>query len=247
MFYFFEINNKKVLKNDKIRGAEAFFTTRESILKSADLEELSDVAENNKKEICKYLKIDESHLHTCKQTHSDNIKVVNDNICEPDTDALILTSTDKAIFLNFADCTPIILYSEIDNIGAVVHAGWRGTAKQIVQKTVKKMQSEFNVKPENLLALIGPAICKDCFETDRDVFEQIIKSVKTIPENCFYEKSNKFYVDLKQINKEQLLEIGVKDIEIADYCTFCNNDLFFSYRKEKGKTARHSAVLKLKG
>ena len=53
-------------------------------------------------------------------------------------------------------------------------------------------------------------------------------------------------VDLKGINARQLQEVGVEKIDICPYCTSCNNDLFFSYRKENKTTNRHSAVIKLR-
>ena len=59
-------------------------------------------------------------------------------------------------------------------------------------------------------------------------------------------QNNKIFADLKAINKLQLEEEGIKDIDIMEYCSVCQNDLFFSYRKEKGITARHSAVMKIK-
>ena len=58
-------------------------------------------------------------------------------------------------------------------------------------------------------------------------------------------RNGKIFVNLKEINKRQLEEIGVKHIDICPYCTSCNNDLFFSYRKEGATTNRHSVIVKL--
>ncbi len=58
-------------------------------------------------------------------------------------------------------------------------------------------------------------------------------------------RNGEIFVDLKNINRQQLLEAGVSEIDVCPYCTVCNNDLFFSYRKENATTNRHSAVLKL--
>ena len=152
---------------------------------------------------------------------------------------------NSVLLMNFADCVPIILYSKIDNTGAVVHAGWRGSALEIAKKTVEKMNTELNIKSENITALIGPAIGKCCFETDENVFNQLIKD-KT--QTDLYNKiGKKYFIDLKLLNYKQLALAGVKNIDICSYCTFCMSDIFFSYRKEKGKTARHSAIIKIKG
>ena len=63
-----------------------------------------------------------------------------------------------------------------------------------------------------------------------------------------YEKKySKYYIDLKELNNIQLQELGVENIDLCSYCTCCMSDIFFSYRKEKGITARHSAIIKIKG
>ena len=138
--------------------------------------------------------------------------------------------------MRFADCTPLIFYDTKQKIGAVSHAGWRGTAASIGVKTVRKMKSN----PEDIIAIIGPAISICCYEVSEEVRDELLKTVKNTSE--IYENRN---VDLKNINARQLEEIGVKNIDICPYCTSCNNDLFYSYRKENGTKKRHYAVLKL--
>ena len=81
--------------------------------------------------------------------------------------------------------------------------------------------------------------------TSLKLFLQLIKD-KT-KKDIYAQKGNKYYIDLKMLNKYQLLEKDVHNIDISDYCTCCMSDIFFSYRKENGITARHSAVLKIKG
>ena len=121
-------------------------------------------------------------------------------------------------------------------MGAVVHAGWRGTAQSIATKTLSKMGSD----PKDIIAIIGPCICFKCFETNFDVISQLKKTIKDT-KGLFREN----YADLKGINKRQLMEKGVEKIDVCPYCTCCNNDLFFSYRKENKTTNRISAILKL--
>lgn len=244
MFYFDEINGKKILKSDFLTGTKHFFTTREICIKTKE-PDLEKVAEDNRRIVCEYLNIYTKDLITPSQTHSANVgiaKAGTDNY--PETDGLILTNNKQAVFLNFADCTPIIFYDEKQNIGAVTHAGWRGTAQKIAALTVEKMQSEFNSKPENIIAVIGPAVSICCYNVGEDVFEKL-KSTVSVYENLFEERNGELFVDLKGINRQQLIECGVKKIDVCPYCTVCDNDMFFSYRKENGTTSRHSAVLKL--
>ena len=138
----------------------------------------------------------------------------------------------------------LIAYDKKQNIGAVIHAGWKGTVGRIGTKTILKMIDDFNTGIRDVRVAIGPAISVCCYEVKEDVFNMSMVSVKD--NKGLYEiRDGKIYVNLKEINKRQLEEIGVKYIDVCPYCTSCNNDLFYSYRKEGGTTNRHSAIIKL--
>lgn len=244
MFYFEKIGSKNILKSDFIKDANAFFTTRDICICDKGLENNLQV-ETNKKILSEYLNITQKNLISPQQTHSANIAIVKDTTFEyPDTDGLIITSKNLGIFLNFADCTPIILYDEKQNIGAVSHAGWRGTAQKIAAKTAEQMITDFNSEPQNIIALIGPTIGFCCYNVGEEVYQELSRTVKNF-EGLYEIREGQIFVDLKNINKTQLEEIGILKIDVCPYCTVHNNDLFFSYRNENCTTKRHSAVLKL--
>lgn len=264
MFKLDEFMGRRVLKSSLLNNEEvsAFFTTRDLPLKAGEREDLAEEIENNKKLVCKGLDIPFKNLIIPVQTHSSNIKIVNlkklncrkvdeSNISSrftlhsslyEDTDALITNEPQIALALNFADCVPIILYDPVKKVIAAAHAGWRGTAAKIGPKTVNKMIENFECDAKDIIALIGPSIGKCCFEVKEDVLKDLMESVDN---QCFnaFSKNN---ADLKLINEFQLLACGVKKIDVCEYCTSCQNELFFSYRKENGKTARHSAVIIVK-
>ena len=219
MFYFEKYKENTVLKSDLLKEVNHFFTTRD--WKGFDC-------------------LETNRLIRPEQTHSDNIGIVDYRNEYPNTDALILAEKDTTICLKFADCTPIILYDTENKIGAISHAGWKGTASKIGQKTVLKMQEKFSTKPENVIAIIGPTISLCCYEVSEDVKEKLLSTV-TNREGLFINKK----VDLKGINAQQLKEIGVNQIDICPYCTSCNNDKFYSYRKENGTPNRHYAMLSI--
>lgn len=234
MFYFEKINGKEVLKSDMLSEITHFFTTRESVIKTKE-PEFKKLVEENLALFKNYLGVKE-FVHP-QQTHSANVDFARvGKLDYPETDALILTNKEQAIFLNFADCTPVILYDTKQKIGAISHAGWRGTAQRIAPKTVEVMQSD----PKDIIAVIGPAISMCCYNVGEDVFEQLKATVKD-----FSGLSKGLFVDLKGINARQLEEIGVEKIDICPYCTSCDNNKFFSYRKENATTNRHSAVIRL--
>jgi len=247
MFYFETIEGKKVLKSDYTEGAEAFFTTRGfCICDKSGTTSSGEEIKDNKKILCKYLGISEKNLISPVQTHSANIDTaVKTRQNYPDTDSLILTEKNLAIFLNFADCTPVILYDRRQNIGAAVHAGWRGTSQKIAPKTVQKMITGYNSSPADITAVIGPAVGFCCYNVGEDVLKKLSTTVSDFSGLSEIREGN-IYVDLKNINRQQLEETGIRQIDVCPYCTVCNNDLFFSYRKENATTLRHSAVLKLR-
>lgn len=223
MFKIKKIKDKTVYYSD-ILPIEHFFTTREL--------EISE----NKELICNYLSINPQNLIKPTQVHSDNIEFVDDRTNYPNCDGLILKEKNKAIYLNFADCTPVILYDEKQKIGSIVHAGWRGTAQKIVVKAVNKMKSN----PKDIIAIIGPCISFNQFETSSEAIEKLSETVKN-KDGLF--KGN--FADLKGINKRQLEELGVETFDICPFCTVLDNDKFFSYRAENKTTKRHSALIKL--
>ena len=128
MFYFEKINGKNILKSDLIKNANTFFTTRDICICDKEMNN-NLLIEENKKIIADYLNISSKNLISPTQTHSANIDIAIETRHDyPETDALILTKKNLGIFLNFADCTPVILYDKKQNIGAIAHAGWRGTS-----------------------------------------------------------------------------------------------------------------------
>lgn len=306
MFRLDKFWGRRVLKSSLIDddNVVAFFTTRDLSLKAGEREDMIQEVENNKKLICEGLGIPLENLIIPQQTHSDNVMVVKRRqegkkarsplslpSCPPDllpsnyesTDALLTNEPNTALALNFADCVPIIFYDPVKKVVAASHAGWRGTVAKIGPKTVQKMVENFSSKPEDIIALIGPAIGKCCFEVGEDVLNKLKSSLshprplregvndstidlyprplrerevfqceeraieKRVRGKLLDEAFSNFHADLKLINKLQLLAVGVEKIECCEYCTSCQSELFFSYRKEKGNTARHSAVVMVRG
>ena len=182
MFYFEEINGKKILKSSVLNGLQHFFTTRESVIKTKE-PDFEETVKENKKDICKFLGIEEENLIHPSQTHTSNVEIARAGISSyPDTDGLILANHKQAVYLNFADCTPVIIFDPINQIAAVSHAGWRGTAGNIASKTVQKMKAEFGSNPENLSAAIHKI---------RTIATKIISNVIQSPFPYIYEPQNK--------------------------------------------------------
>ena len=186
-----------------------------------------------------------------KQTHSDHIKCITKKETKgwtgledaiEDCDGLISNEKEIVLTILTADCVPILLYDTKKKVIAAVHAGWRGSQRKIVAKTVLKMSELYGCEAENIVAGIAPSIGVCCYE----VGEEVAKYFFNTPEG-FKKIGEKYMLDLPYINKKQLLEVGVKElnIEMSHVCTACEVDKYFSYRREEGCTGRFMSMIGL--
>ncbi|RXJ86713.1 peptidoglycan editing factor PgeF [Arcobacter sp. CECT 8985] len=180
------------------------------------------------------------NLRYMNQVHKDEVKIINKNseFLIDSCDALITNEKNLPLMVMVADCIPVLLYDEIKGVIAAVHAGRNSTFLKITAKTAKKMIEKFNCKPENINAILGPCIQKCCYE----VSEELVKIVETSFGKEFVNNRN---IDLQQINKKQLNDLGIKNIKISEYCTKCSGDDYFSYRKSK-KTGRFAGIIEIR-
>lgn len=246
MFYLEKLNGKTVMKTDILEGLTHYFTTRECPIKSKE-PEMQKIVEENRKMFRDILGVTEENFIYPEQRHTDTVDVAQiGKTFYPEADALILTNYEQAVFLNFADCTPLVAYDKKQNIAAVIHAGWKGTVGKIGAKTIMKMHDDFGTNIDDVVVAIGPAISVCCYEVKEDVFNMSMVSVKD-NQGLYEIRNGKIYVNLKEINKRQLQEIGISEsnIDVCPYCTSCDNNLFYSYRKEGGTSNRHSVIVKL--
>jgi len=151
----------------------------------------------------------------------------------PKADALVTDSKKIWIGILSADCLPVFLVG--DGTVGIVHAGWRGTLKGITYNAVKYIERFSPVRE----AILGVCICKNCYEVGEDVK----KLFSSEYELCFEPLGNGRYLfDLRKANKIQLKAAGVPVIKEMEGCTVCNNDLYYSYRKEKTEKRILSAI-----
>lgn len=118
------------------------------------------------------------------------------------------------------------------------------------QKTLDAMRENYGTSPEEVIACIGPSICRDCFEVGGEVVEEFRKEFdKSWHDSLFYQKENgKYQLDLWLANEIVFAEAGVKkeNIHTTDICTHCNPELLFSHRTTGNERGNLAAFLKLK-
>lgn len=169
------------------------------------------------------------------QTHSDKMVWLTNKI-NYQADGLITNQKGIAIGVRTADCVPLLFYESESEIIAAVHAGWRGTLKRIAQKAVEKI-AKAGGKTENIIAAIGPHIGLCCYNIDKQCADRFVEEFGS--DRLLIRKIGKvYYLNLMYANYKQLLESGVKkqNIDYQLFCTKCQEDLFFSYRRSKSKT-----------
>lgn len=189
------------------------------------------------------LGIDEEKTALSYQVHGNEILKTENPCRENGYDALITNKNGLTLVVSVADCVPILIHDTSKDVVAAIHAGWKGTVSEIVYKAILKMKMEYGCSSGNLKIFIGPCIAYDHFEVSEEVAIQFPSEVKKTIVG-----TNKWLVDLKSANKEQAIRAGVseKNIEVSGYCTFRDENLFFSHRRDKGNTGRMVAVIGLR-
>ena len=190
---------------------------------------------------CDALNLTKEKLTLTHQLHTASVRFVDETdigkglIYEwgEGVDGIVTNLKNVPLMCYSADCVPVLLYDDTAKLIGAVHSGWRGTVQNIMKNTIALMCSHgSNVK--DISAFIGPAIGLCCYEVSEDVGEAFSDYSE-----CVIKKSDgKFMVDLKNIVKAQIANEGVSEenIDVAPYCTSCDNDKFFSHRKQKGKS-----------
>jgi YfiH family protein len=212
-------------------------------------------------------------LVTLRQVHSDIIHFVDSPAESPLVgDGLITATPGLWLGIQTADCLPVILVDPKRHAVGVIHAGWRGTIKRIVEKGVGQMRLHFGSRPRDLKVAIGPGIHGCCYEVSDEIrvqfesqFAYAAKLFREVEESDPVREKypmlfltarapghsilpKKIFLDLVEANRRQLLAVGVpeKSIEVSPLCTSCRTDLLFSYRAEKGKTGRMMSLVGIK-
>lgn len=186
-------------------------------------------------------KLNFNKLITLKQTHSDIIHFIDSKNIEEyvenpyiNGDGLITSLKNVLIGVSTADCVPITFISEPQEVIGIVHAGWRG----IKSKIHFKMLSEFeklNISPKDLKIIIGPHNRVCSYEVGNEMKE-------IFSEKYFHQNGDKIFLNLEQIIVDQLAGAGVSNMSSIKLCSFCNNDLFYSYRKGENRGRNLSFV-----
>jgi YfiH family protein len=194
----------------------------------------------NRKRFCNTLNFAPSDIAQAEQVHGNQVRIVENSGPNQACDALLTNRPHIFLSVKTADCAPVLLYDPIHQAVGAVHAGWRGTVSGIIGNAINAMRSNYNSDPQEIIAAIGPALHSCCYAVKNDVAEQFTGEE-------IIRRDGLLYLDLIAAVRNRLLAAGLQpgQIEESGYCTACQADKFYSYRRDGVLTGRMLAVIGL--
>ena len=192
-----------------------------------------------------------------KQTHTTNVKIVSKKDCGKgiykerdydDVDGMITNEKGIVLATYFADCVPLYMVDTKNKAIGLSHSGWRGTVGKIGKVTLDLMKETYGTNPKDVIACIGPSICRDCYEVSEDVATEFETAFKGREKDILINKGNgKYQLDLWACNYIIFKECGVyeENIHMPDICTCHNMETMFSHRATQGKRGNLAAFLSI--
>ncbi len=185
-----------------------------------------------------------------RQIHGAVVRVVTAEpagASMPDADAAVTREAGTAVAVVAADCVPILLADPATGAVGAVHAGWRGTAANVVGATVHTLTREWGVDPAALVAAIGPSIGACCYTVGPELvtaFEQAGHS-RDRRDRWFHRHGERLVLDLWAANRDLLEAAGVAaaNIHVAGLCTRTHADVFESFRADGERAGRMAAII----
>ena len=218
-----------------------------------------DDIRRNREALCLVLGIDDDRLIMPHQVHLTKVATIDEAFMTltatkrqealEGVDALMTNLRGVCIGVSTADCIPILLYDHAHHAVCAIHAGWRGTVRRIVEKTVETMTQGYGTQPQQLVAQIGPGIHLESFEVGDEVYDAFAQagfdmeqiSKKFPASDCgskFFTLHSsllpyKWHIDLPACNRLQLLDAGLlpQNVKVSPVCTFQQADDYFSARR----------------
>lgn len=202
-----------------------------------------ELVDENTRRLCAAAGINPKQLVRSDQVHGTEILCAEKPGKYQGYDSLITDKKKLFLCIFTADCYPVLLYDPQHHASGAIHAGWKGTAGQIVVKTVAAMTSRFQSIPAECFAYIGTGISANVYEVDKEIAKEFPPD--TSRRSPFSPDEEKYLLDLGMVNYRQLLASGIpaSNIEMSPFCSYRNSNLFFSYRRDQGKTGRMVSLI----
>jgi YfiH family protein len=167
-------------------------------------------------------------------------------------DALVTREPGLLLSILTADCMPVLLVDTKKQVVAAVHAGWRGAAQHILAKTLQAMTQYFQTRPQDCLAVVGPAIGGCCYQVGPEVSTSFQEEFPHLSERFFKpdeQAPGRGWLNLPAAARLDLQQNGLpaKQIFANPPCTSCQRQNYFSHRGDQGNTGRMMALVGIRG
>ncbi len=181
----------------------------------------------------------DTSLITVNQQHTNNIIIIDSPVVSTKkfldikADGIITNQKGLAIGILTADCIPVLITDIKTGYVAVLHCGWKSIYRDIIKVCIEKMIS-LGSNIDNLKFALGPCLKQQSYEVDKDFRDNIVLQDISF-KSLFKSYKNKFLFDctkycIMKINKEGI-KINQLTVDILNFDTYRNDDLFFSYRR----------------
>lgn len=251
---------------DDIKWLKNGFSTRlggvsEGVLSTMNLgfgrNDLPENVVKNHEIIANAIGFNPENIVASKQTHTTNVKIVSKKDCGKgiyrerdydDVDGMITNEKGIVLATYFADCVPLYMVDTKNKAIGLSHSGWRGTVEKIGKVTLDLMKETYGTNPKDVIACIGPSICRDCYEVSEDVATEFEAAFKGREKDILINKGNgKYQLDLWACNYIIFKECGVyeENIHMPDICTCHNMEMMFSHRATQGRRGNLAAFLSI--
>lgn len=207
-----------------------------------------ETVQKNYQLICEALDVPTESLVFSDQVHETTVEYVTKQHCAGTLLEKKLTGVDGfytdqdgiTLATSYADCVPLFLADPVTRVIASSHSGWRGTVGQIGMTTVRQMEKQFGCQPKNILVLIGPSICQNCYEVSEDVVDQMATVYTEVELSNIADTGaspGKYQLDLWAACYYTMRKAGVppENIQVSRVCTCCQPDLLYSHRATQGQ------------
>ena len=175
-----------------------------------------------------------------KQEHTNLVVAIDQNVAYKPiiADASFTKDTDCVCAILTADCIPILVCNKQGTIVAAIHAGWKGIAKGIIEASIRAL----NTDPKNLLVWLGPAIGPNAFQVQQDVVTMFCQQLPAC-QSAFIKNEDGYLGNIYQLATIRLNKIGITNIYGGEFCTFSQNELFYSHRRDGEKSGRFTSLI----
>ena len=161
-----------------------------------------------------------------EQVHSTKIIPATTSNIDCQADASYTNNIEQVCVILTADCMPVLFCNQEGTKVAAVHAGWRGLANGILEKTLQYFDS-------NVLVWLGPAIGPQSFEVGKDVYTAFTDFLPQADKAFVSTDDNHWLADLYLLARQRLINQGVTTIFGGNFCTYSEPERFYSYRRDK--------------